>query len=268
MWPAQRKEDMEDSFASESSSLFQMMPSNPSNSKGMNSELLNPVPQGIDLSKRRRSWPPGSPKDHSISDNHGIFVTCDESEYLEDDNTIFENKPYSKNSVYHNDIIASRSLACQLPKIGNMSRSHRSKQPRRRSRKNVNNNNVAERVSLFKALVHVDGENSSNGPGSEASRGLDEGLSVGGDSGNGNYRFVPDDIIIEGHSGGSIRALAVEAAFVANGILRRSAQSGKKFQRIGTNYKLDVHIFILRYDFLEKIIECHICSIKSTINII
>ena len=258
MWPAQRKEDMEDSFASEASSLFQMIPSNPSNSKGMNSELLNPLPQGIDLSKRRRSWPPGSPKEHSISDNHGIFVTCDESEYLEDDNTIFENKPNFKNSVYHNDIIASRSLACRLPKIGNMSRSHRSKQPRGRSRKNVNNNNVAERVSLFKALVHVDGENSSNGPGSEASRGLDEGLSVGGDSGTGNYRFVPDDIIIEGHSGGSIRALAVEAAFVANGILRRSAQSGKIFPLPENNYQIrqgnrqwEVHIFHLDTNFLK-----------------
>ena len=81
-------------------------------------------------------------------------------------------------------------------------------------------------MSLFKALVHVDGENSSNGAGSEASRGLDE--SIGGDSntnGASNYRQF-DDMLMEGHSCGSVRALAVEAAFVANGILRRSAQQG------------------------------------------
>ena len=56
---------------------------------------------------------------------------------------------------------------------------------------------------------------------------MDEAVSIGGDVGNGNYRQF-DDMLMEGHSCGSVRALAVEAAFVANGILRRSAQHGER----------------------------------------
>ena len=73
-----RKQELEDSFASESSSLFQTIPSNASHRKLVESEILNSVLQSNSLSKRRRSWPPGSPKEHSNSDNHGIFVTCDD----------------------------------------------------------------------------------------------------------------------------------------------------------------------------------------------
>ena len=221
-----RKQELEDSFASESSSLFQTIPSNASHRKLVESEILNSVLQSNSLSKRRRSWPPGSPKEHSNSDNHGIFVTCDDdTEDFVGNHNGFSNKGYLNNSFRHNDILATRSLATKIPKISRVQRPNRLRQPRR-SRKSINNN-VAERVSLFKALVHVDGENSSNGIGSEASRGMDEAVSIGGDVGNGNYRQF-DDMLMEGHSCGSVRALAVEAAFVANGILRRSAQHGER----------------------------------------
>ena len=228
------KHDMDDSFVSESSSsLFQMVPSsNVSNPKIVESEFLNSVLQSSGLSKRRRSWPPGSPKEHSNSDNHGIFVTCDDEtdEFGEDNAKGFSNKGFYHNSFHHNDIFATRSLAPKVSssRIRSIQRANRLRQNARRSRKRINNN-VEERMSLFKALVHADGENSSNGIGSEASRGLNE--SIGGDSntdGGSNYRQF-DDLLMEGHSGGSIRALAVEAAFVANGILRRSAQQGKTF---------------------------------------
>ena len=225
-----QKHGMDDSFVSESSSsLFQMVPSsNASNPKMVESEYFNSVLQSTGLSKRRRSWPPGSPKEHSNSDNHGIFVTCDhDTDEFGDDTNAFSNKGFYNNSFHHNDIIATRSLAPKVSsaRIRAIQRANRLRQNSRRSRKRINNN-VEDRMSLFKALVHVDGENSSNGAGSEASRGLDE--SVGGESsGNGgNYRQF-DDMIMEGHSCGSVRALAVEAAFVANGILRRSAQQGK-----------------------------------------
>ena len=224
-----RKQDLEDSFVSESSSLFPSILSNASHPKFVESEHLNSVLRSNSLSKRRRSWPPGSPKDHSNSDNHGIFVTCDD-ETEDFVGNGFSNKGYLNNSFRHNDVLATRSLATKIPKIRRVQRPNRLR-PRsehgRRSRKSINNN-VAERVSLFKALVHVDGENSSNGIGSEASRGMDEAVSIGGDVGNGNYQFLPkfDDMLME-HSCGSVRALAVEAAFVANGILRR-AQHGKR----------------------------------------
>ena len=229
MYKARKEEiKMDDSFASESSSVFQMIPSNTPNPKLTDSEVTSMVSRSNSTNKRRRSWPPGSPKAQNSLDNHGIFVTYDdpESDYDEVVNYGFGNKRYFGNSFQHNDIATTRSLASRIPKIKNVKRSsERFRQPRR-SRKNVNNN-LAERVSLFKALVHVDGENSSNGMGSEASRGIiGDGVSIGCESGNGSYRQL-DDMLMEGHSCGSVRALAVEAAFVANGILRRSAQNGK-----------------------------------------
>ena len=214
--------EMENSFASESSSVFQMIPSSNPNPKLAESELTSSMLQTTSTSQRRRSWPPGSPKAHTLLDNHGIFVTYDDTEDYDVRNNQFNNKGCFSNSFHHNDVTATRSLASKIPKIKRVQRSDRQS---RKSRKNINNN-VAERVSLFKALVHVDGENSSNGLGSEASRGIGEAVSGSGESGNGNYRQF-DDMLMEGHSGGSIRALAVEAAFVANGILRRSAQQGK-----------------------------------------
>ena len=216
--------EMENSFASESSSVFQMIPSSNPNPKLAESELTSSMLQTTSTSQRRRSWPPGSPKAHTLLDNHGIFVTYDDTEDYDVRNNQFNNKGCFSNSFHHNDVTATRSLASKIPKIKSVRRPDRLRQPRR-SRKNINNN-VAERVSLFKALVHVDGENSSNGLGSEASRGIGEAVSIGGESVNGNYRQF-DDMLMEGHSCGSVRALAVEAAFVANGILRRSAQNGK-----------------------------------------
>ena len=228
----ERKEDLEDTFASESSSLFQMIPQD--NYHPGSTNMLTSVLQSSISNKRRRSWPPGSPKEQFSSEKHGIFVTCDDSseDFVNDDKG-FSNKGFMTNSFLHNEITATRSLAPRrIPKLRKVQRSHITQQQRHSTRPSQRriNNNVAERVSLFKALVHVDGENSSQGLGSEASRGIEDGVSIGGvDSGAGSYRQI-DDMLMEGHSCGSVRALAVEAAFVANGILRaqRSAQQQGK----------------------------------------
>lgn len=216
--------EMEDSFVSESSTFqavpFSSVPHPKFAESVLCSETLRPT-----TNKRRRSWPPGSPKTHSLSDNHGIFVTYDNMEDNDDGALIYTDKDCFPNIFHHNGITATRSLASRIPKIGSVKGYDRARQLRK-SRKKVNSN-VAEREALFKALVHVDADNSSNTLGSDAIRVGGEAVSIGGESGNSNYRQF-DDMLIEGHSCGSVRALAVEAAFVANGILRRNGQPGKE----------------------------------------
>ena len=226
---------MEDSFMSESST-FQVVPSSNAPHRKFAESVLCSETLPPTTSKRRRSWPPGSPKAHSLSDNHGIFVTYDNTEDDDDDAIIYTDKNYLPNIFHHDGITATRSLTSRIPKIKGVKGYDRARSFRR-SRKKINRN-VAEREALFKALVHVDGDNSSNTLASEAIRGGGEAVSTGGESGNSNYRQF-DDMLIEGHSCGSIRALAVEAAFVANGILRRSGQQGKE-----SHYIIEKHIRI------------------------
>ena len=223
-----QKMEMEDSFMSESST-FQVVPSSSASHPKFVKNVLcseNSLPT---TGKRRRSWPPGSPKAQSLSDNHGIFVTYDNTADDDEDAIIYSDKNYLPNIFHHDGITATRSLTSRIPKLRGVKGYDRARSFRK-SRKKFNRI-VAEREALFKALVHVDGDNNSNTLASEASRGGGEAVSTGGESGNSNYRPF-DDIVIEGHSGGSIRALAVEAAFVANGILRRSGQQGKEFRHI------------------------------------